>query len=57
MEARILYNKYGIGSGPAPTLFQYKTGATKTACEADTWHTYNGTSFTCLGWAKINVVK
>jgi len=56
IEAKIVYDKYGTGSGDAPTI-QYKTGTTRVNCEADTWHVYNGTSFTCTGWAKIKVIK
>jgi hypothetical protein len=56
MEAKITYDKYGTGSGDAPTI-QYKTGTTRVNCEADTWNVYNGTSFTCTGWAKIKVIK
>jgi hypothetical protein len=56
-DARIIYDKYGTGSGPAPSLIQYKTGTTRVNCEADTWHTYNGTSFTSTGWVKIKIVK
>jgi hypothetical protein len=56
MEAGIFYDTYDTGSGPAST-FEYKTGATRVACDADTWHVYDGLSFTSLGWIKIKGVK
>ena len=56
MEAVIEYDTYASGSGPVST-FQYKTGVTRVACEADTWHVYDGESFTSLGWIKIKGVK
>jgi hypothetical protein len=54
LTAYIAIDKYQTGSGPLPTI-QYKTGATRVACEADSWNAYNGTSFECAGWAKIKV--
>ena len=56
MEAVIEYDTYESGSGPVST-FQYKTGVTRVACEADTWHAYDEVSFTSLGWIKIKGVK
>lgn len=55
-EMVIAIDKYQTGSGPIPTI-EYKTGATRVACEADSWNVYNGTSFTCTGWAKVRMSK
>lgn len=55
MTARIILNKYGSGDG-TPTV-EYKTGASAVACEADSWHAYDGTSFVCAGYAKIKVSR
>ena len=54
--ATIKIDKYQSGSGNAP-IVQYKTGATEAACELDTWHVYNGVSFSCLGWVKVKLTK
>jgi len=56
MNAIIDLNVYRSGSGELP-LLQYKTGSTRVACDADTWHLYDGISFTSLGWIKIRVIK
>jgi hypothetical protein len=55
MNAKIVLNKYGSGTG-TPTV-KYKTGASAVACEADSWHTYDGSSFACAGFAKIKVMR
>jgi hypothetical protein len=52
--AYIDIDTYDTGSGPAPTI-DYKTGTTKANCEADSWNTYNGTSFTGTGWVKVKL--
>lgn len=50
----INYDKYQVGKG-IPTI-EYKTGATKAACESDSWHVYNaGLGFTSLNWVKIRL--
>jgi hypothetical protein len=48
----IVEDKYG--GGPGAATIQYKTGATKEACEADSWHNYVG-AFNSLNWVKIRV--
>lgn len=53
-EAKITIDKYG-GLGTGNAVIEYKTGDTEANCDADNWHVYNGTSFTCAGWAKIKV--
>jgi hypothetical protein len=53
-DARIRTDVYDTGSGPSTTI-QYKTGATQATCEADSWNTYNGTSFSGLGWVKVRM--
>ena len=53
-EAVIDDDKYQGMSGIV-TIY-YKTGTSPANCEADTWHLYDGTSFTSTGWAKIRVV-
>jgi len=55
-QAIIELNHYGTGSGPAPKV-QYKTGNSKENCEADTWHDYNGISFTSQGWIKVRIAN
>jgi hypothetical protein len=54
-EAEILIDNYGTGSGPAPTI-QYKTAATGAGLTAASWTTYNGVSFTSLGWVQIRLI-
>lgn len=52
--AEIKINLYKAGSGGTPTVY-YKTGADATACESDSWHLYNGSSFVSLGWIKVRL--
>lgn len=57
VEALINYDVFKTGSGPVPKI-QYKTGATKAACEAvGSFSDYNGISFTCLGWVIIRIAN
>jgi len=51
-NVRLRTDVYDTGKG-TPTVY-YKQGATKAACEADTWHEY-GSAFSCGGWVKIKV--
>jgi len=53
-EGAILLNKYVAGSA---LTVDYKTGNTEANCNADTWNSYNGTSFTCLGWVKVRITE
>jgi len=56
-EAVIDYDYYQSGSGPVPTI-EYKTADTEVNCEAvGSFTTYDGTSFTCLGWVIIRVAN
>jgi len=48
----IVNSKYGVEFG-VPTI-EYKTGATKLACEAAGWNNYTG-AFSSLNWVKIRV--
>ena len=50
--AKLIMDKYGSGTGGLS--LEYKSGATESACEADTWHNYTG-QFTQDGWIKIRV--
>jgi len=56
-EAVIRVDKYGtLGQGSATV--QYKTGASKIACEGvGSWTTYNGVSFTSSGWVMIRIIN
>jgi len=57
ITAIIDYDTYRTGSGPVPTI-QYKTAASRIECEAvENFTTYNGISFTCLGWVIIRVAN
>ena len=51
-EVEITYDQYDTGyySG----TIEYRTGATRVACEAASWNTYT-THFTSLGWVQIKV--
>ena len=55
MEAVIKVDKYQTGSGPAPVI-QYKTATTGAGLVAASWVTYNGVSFTSLGWIKLRII-
>jgi len=55
MEAIIRVDKYNTGSGPVP-IIQYKTATTAVGLIAASWNTYNGTSFTSLGWIKLRII-
>jgi len=51
-KAKMLMDKYDTGTGGLS--LEYKSGATESACEADTWHSYTG-KFSQSGWVKIRV--
>jgi hypothetical protein len=55
MTAIIKIDKYQTGSGPAPTI-QYRTAASGAGITSATWFTYNGVSFTSLGWIQIRLI-
>ena len=52
--ATILRDKYNITGAFGDVNIFYKTGVTKVACEADSWHVFPG-QFMSLGWVKIKV--
>ena len=54
-EAEILIDEYGTGYGPAPVI-QYRTATTGLGVLVASWSTYNGTSFTSLGWVQIRLI-
>ena len=54
-EAEILIDKYGTGYGPAPVI-QYRTAITGLGVLVASWVTYNGVSFTSLGWVQIRLI-
>jgi len=49
----ILYDVYNTGSG-VPGTIEYRTGATRVLCLADTWHTYS-IPFSSSGWVQIRI--
>jgi hypothetical protein len=55
MTAIIRVDKYQTGSGPA-SLIQYRTATTEAGVLSATWFTYNGVSFTSLGWIQIRLI-
>ena len=55
MTAVIKVDKYMTGYGPAPVI-QYRTAATKATLLVTAWSTYNGVSFTSLGWIQIRFI-
>ena len=54
-EAEILIDEYGTGYGPAPVI-QYRTATTGLGVLVASCSTYNGTSFTSLGWVQIRLI-
>jgi hypothetical protein len=54
MEAIIKVDKYQTGIGPAPVI-QYRTSVTLAGLIVASWSTYNGVSFTSLGWIQIRI--
>lgn len=54
-EAQITYDKYDTGTG-IDGIIQYRTAATKAAL-GGVWTTYNGVSFTSLGWVEVRIVN
>ena len=55
--AVIRVDEYG-NLGQGIVTVQYKTGATRIACEAvGSWTTYNGVSLTSAGWVKIRIIN
>lgn len=53
VEIKIVYDKYQAGSGSG--LIQYRTGATRGACETVGWNAYAG-HFTSLGWIQARTL-
>ena len=49
----ITYDQYDSGGG-TPGTVEYRTGASKTACEAQSWSTYS-VAFTSLGWVQVRM--
>jgi len=52
VDVEITYDQYAVGFGSG--TIEYRTGATKVACEAASWNTYSS-YFTSLGWVQIKV--
>ena len=54
-EALLLNDQYQTGSG-SNAVYQFRTAATKAALSLANWITYNGVSFTCLGWCQVRII-
>jgi len=53
-EIEITYDQYETGYGGATGIIEYRTGATRVACEAALWNTYVG-HFTSLSWVQVRL--
>ena len=53
---KVQIDKYQTGTGGSPSSIEYKEGATSSACEADSWHTYSdGVGLVSTGWIKLKI--
>lgn len=55
IEIELAYDQYDTGSG-VPGTIEYRTGASKAACEAAGWTGYTG-HFSSLGWVQVRISK